>query len=1161
MSGLDAGRTNEVGDVDSTRGWRLIRALHPPSHIIMASLSPKSERRSSVLLGRRPSAGHRRGAPSISATSAASTQDGLQALIRQAAAGLDEPALAQTLADLDNPTSSASAFLASLTTQTLKGVESQPQLLASSSKTLDEQLATLCQRHVASLAHVHHSTSALPAAVQSVQGNINDLIEEALPQLTQAAQAFLSQTREALAARQRANELLEAHASTLPDLLDIPDLITSCIRNGNHTEAIRLAAHIAKLARNDSALGGGPILQSLKVRSWVSLQELRDQLLESLQSRSLSLSSAKRIITSLRGLKDLDESSSSSSKRAPPLMLTEPQLCLAFLRARATLLRHTLSTPSSVTKTVTSATPSISHLAAYVDVWRQGVTETCSMAQTLFSGLDVLPQLLAAFLRKHTRLLEVEVEREVRKLVEQVVSSNNAHASSSSSSSQLSRQIDDLASSLLSLHSQLSYAVAALGRLGGDVAPLLAASTGKVLEAAAVELVRVPAQRAVRRFGEQAPSAPGTMPSSWLCEFRDVSRFVSGSDGLADLAPHFAPLARLFNDVVLGLNCLRTFAPLSIRKEALRALDHALVEATTQLNHYCARLPEQQPEGSINGLQLPTLQAGDPEDDDDEGHRQVDALASSAHRLAQAERLLASSAISVLLDALAPRLRLALWRDVFGASEQTLPPLAPAGTEGDEAISTARKWAEDARTAWTQGEEARKVEVEGVKRRRGEERQRLREEDEKREREEAERARREQEEVERRRKEEEEAEKRRKQQEAERLAAEEKKRAAEEAEREERRRREAEAKAKAEEEARRKAEEEAAATEKRRREAEAEEARKKKQAEEEEAARRKKEEDEERAAAAAAEAEAAGKKQQEEEAATKAKADAEARAHAEAQAKAAKEEDDRAAARAKEAAEARAKAEADARAAADAKAKAQSAPFAQDLKQPEAAQTAAMAAQEGPSKAESDAKSGSAPAPSSASVSSSLPSSAAPSPVAGTSDLPSSGAPPAKKMTLAEKLKAKREERERQAAAAAAAAKEAAPESTANEPPQDTPQAAVEGVKSETADQVAAQPPTASVQDQADPAPSSPSAKEEAAAMPSESTQQPTPAPSPPGETPSSSVPASAEASANNSGEESDGGEGGAAANGGNGGSSVDSGIGKGAGGAKKKKKKKGKKK
>ncbi|PWN30178.1 hypothetical protein BDZ90DRAFT_6433 [Jaminaea rosea] len=963
----------------------------------MASLSPKSERRSSVLLGRRTSASHRRGAASIAAPS---NQGGtLQSLIRQAAAShLDDDStvqdskalIAQTLADLDNPASSASAFLASLTTQTLKSLESQPQFLASTSKTLDDQLSALCQRHVGPLSHVHQSNSALPAAVESVQGDIRGLVDTNLPQLAIVARNFPSLTREPLAARERANELLEAHASNLPDLLDIPDLITTCIRNGNHREAIELAAYIAKLARPDSPLGGGPILQSLRARSWVSLQELRDQLLEGLQSRNLALSAARRCMTSLRGLKELDEAPgvghASSSKPTPQhqqLALTEPQLCLAFLRARATLLRSLLSAPHSFSKSIsTSHNPATAHLSAYIDVWRQGVSDTCAMAQSLFPDLNEMPQLLSPFLRRHTRMLEGEVGRAVYKLVGQV----REGASSGTSTREVTRLTDDLVSSLMALHSQLSYAAAALARLGGDVAPLLALTAGKALQEAALEIVRVPAQRASRNFVECIPSAPGQAPSSWLTQIRDVGK-LSASDALSmETVPYFASLARLFNDVLIGLNCLRSFAPVEIRRDAMQALDHALLETITQLGHYCARLPEQLwEEKDSNRLVLPTLTRSEQDAENDEEDRQeVDFVASSAHRHTQAERLLAASALELLLDFVAPALRSALWRDVFGCSESSLPLLGAQDKRQEEHITSARQWASEAHSAWDEGEEARRVELQEHRRRRIEEKAEREKAAAQRRAQEAEAAAAAAAEEQRRKEAEEEAERTRKQ-----AAAEE----------EERRRKAAAAEAEAEE-ARRRAEAEAAAKRKR----DDEEAKRK---EEQERARMARAEAEAAAAAAAAEA----KRKAEEEAAR-----AKAAAEKEAQTKKDREEEE---SRAKAAAEAKVKEEQEI----NAKAQVEQEARAREQEARKRVEADAKAEGETDTKAQSAANSAPHTAPESSASTVHL-TAATPSPSTAAQELPANptaATGPPKKLTLAEKLKAKREERERQAVAAAAA--------------------------------------------------------------------------------------------------------------------------------------------
>lgn len=819
------------------------------------STSPTLERWASNGTGVRRKPSHRKGAASLAAST---NQDGsLQTIIADTARRLSSVEGDQGLvvsAELENPGSSSVAFLASLTTQTLTSLQSQPELLASSSSKLDEQLFSLCQRQVQPLVQVHQSTSALGPTLAEISTSLETLLQSTLPGLAESTASFETSTSDPVRARLRAQKLIEANAATLPDLMDIPELVATCVRNSYHTQAIELAAHIDKLARPDSQLGGGKLLSSLRRQAWGHLQGMRVQLLQSFESRDLRLFAARRHVEGLRQLRQLDEMEGRPDfpKATKRLGLTDGQICLAFLRARTNMLKAVLSSPLEALRSqgrdIATASSSqnviTAQLAAYIEVWRRGVADTCSIALEIFVDLPNLPRMLSAFIHRHYELLC----RNVREKVDKMITHARSRSHANSSAREATSVAEEIASTLLSLHSQLSFAVASLADLGADVTPLLAGSSGASDLAAAeslpfhsaiLEALQIPCTRAVDVLKDSIDASTMRPPSSWLCKREAISALLAegASSSLAtdlESASSFPTLAHFCNNVLIGLNSMRTFAPISVRNVALSNLDARITEAVKVLyQHFSRCLNEERGGGKaarnrdISKL-LPPLATGE------DGDEELDAIASSSHRSLEAERFIAAAGLDRLLRVVGPYLRASLWTDVFG-SDSALPDFVQEG-EAEMASS----WVQEQLQAWQDGERHRSMQIEDVEARRAQEAAQIAAEAQ--------------------------------------AKAEEEAKAKAQAEEEERRRAEAEAKAREEEETRAKAEQEARAqAEAKRREEQA-------QAEAEAETRRRVEEERaeaerrEREARARAEAEAEAKRLEDE---AKAKAAAEAEAESE----------------------------------------------------------------------------------------------------------------------------------------------------------------------------------------------------------------------------------------------------------------------------------------
>lgn len=996
------------------------------------------------------------------AASEASATTSLTSLILDSALQASSPISPEALS-----TKEVSSYIRSLSSFSLSDLRAQPQQLQSKSEALHRQVSELCISQTDAFIHIHQAEQQFSPSLSTLATHLSDLINHTLPDLQKAADAFAAASQPVLTDRERIQNLADQYErGNLSDLLETPPLVQTCVRAGHHSEAIQLAEHlIGLLTRSakdvpqtngdsveDTRVGQHSTYLSLLTEILSHLANMKADLISSFSKTGLRLPAARKFVSVLRKLNHLQSllpqipswTAIQSQALIPELGLTENQLCLAFLKSRIRSFHSALDAMGSP-----SSFSSEAYLRRYIDLWREEMADTLSMAFSLFIDEPNTSQEVGmvdpAYLVSSFATSGLERLRET--VSAQLVAASQIPSSGADGG------LETLAETYNNVHTQLSYASASLARFGFDFGKILFPGSLSTIEGAWLEALSHSLDEAFASMHEQMDQHSSTLPSAWLISpsltppaLEDLYTVTSkGSDSNYDDCSRpnielvdYPPLAKLLNRLLEWINALQVFAPTSLSRPLLDQLD-------THFGRISNRLLTQMPE--LISLSKPDAPHANRLLADDEAQ-------SLLHHLDSEER--ATLALDLVKDRETAILGkvLKMWQasvvswtlrvvgtQIFDQAE------VEGVSEAEEAWTKAKGWIRESEERIADSNKQRKVDAEGRKRaadeaeaakvkaeaeveearRKKEEEERLRAEQEAKRRAEEEAKRRAEEEArqraeeEARRKAEEEArqkaeearlkadeEARRKAEEEARMKAEEEARKIEEeearlkAEEEVRQKAEEEARLKAEEKARLKAQEKARqdAEEKARKEAE-DEARRKAEAEtrlmaEEEAQRKAEEEARQKAEEEARqkqEAEAQAQATAAEEARSKAEAEAEATAKAKAKAEeeAQIEAEAQAATARQEEEEARKTAEEDAakaRAADEATAKEQEEATAQTKAEDEAA--AEPQAAEEPSKTAEEKNA----APSAAS---------------------------SKKFSLAEKLRQRKEERDRAATAAAAA--------------------------------------------------------------------------------------------------------------------------------------------
>nr|XP_027083856.1 conserved oligomeric Golgi complex subunit 8 [Coffea arabica] len=216
------------------------------------------------------------------------------------------------------PLASASQqpYVSELLSFTLDRLHKEPELLRVDAERIRRQMQEVAVGNYRAFISSADALLSIKEEVSSIDKHLESLISE-IPKLSSGCSEFVDSAEQILEKR-KMNQTLLANHSTLLDLLEIPQLMDTCVRNGNYDEALDLEAYVAKLSTMHPKL---PVIQALAAEVRQTTQSLLSQLLQKLRS-NIQLPECLRIIGYLRRIG----------------VFSEYEMRLQFLRCRETWL-------------------------------------------------------------------------------------------------------------------------------------------------------------------------------------------------------------------------------------------------------------------------------------------------------------------------------------------------------------------------------------------------------------------------------------------------------------------------------------------------------------------------------------------------------------------------------------------------------------------------------------------------------------------------------------------------------------------------------------------------------------------------------------------------------------------------------------------------------
>lgn len=448
----------------------------------------------------------------------------------------------QRTTSLDRQNSGARAadlYLSELLSYSLDRLRKEPELLQEEKDRLDRSLQTKAVSHYQAFIDTASCLDGICTKLDLVKDSLEQLTKE-VPQFTHLCETFSGAATDILK-KQNDNKQVLGHHNQLVELLETPQLMDTCVRNGVCDEALDLHAFVQRLALLHPDI---PLVKVLQQQVAEVADAMLHQLLDRLRS-SIQLPECLRVLGYLRRI----------------ATFSEQQLRLHFLTCREQWFEELVAE-------LEDREP-YEYLKHLTDLYRLHLFDVVMQYRAIFFDA-------AAYQGDVISLQDQVLYSWVSHRVEQYLEALETY---------LPRITEG--SSIAGILEQCMYCSSSLGRVGVDFIGLV----GPIFQDVILAMFSSRMSVALELFTSRLDSY------KWLplptAVFQRPGPTGEGPKGLDSgvLAPPFLlmehyPLAVLTNAVLSGLNELRHCTPLGLSQHLVRLLQLVLEQVSSSLVHY-----------------------------------------------------------------------------------------------------------------------------------------------------------------------------------------------------------------------------------------------------------------------------------------------------------------------------------------------------------------------------------------------------------------------------------------------------------------------------------------------------------------------------------------------------------------------------------------------
>ncbi|XP_058945493.2 conserved oligomeric Golgi complex subunit 8-like [Pocillopora verrucosa] len=425
----------------------------------------------------------------------------------------------------DNP--DFSLYLAELSASSVEKLSREPEKLAEEKAQILEQTEHLAFNNYKTFIKTAECSKEIFNDFVSVEEHVESLLDK-LPTFSETCSNFMKVAQEINTSR-HLNSLTLARHTQLLEILEISQLMDSCVRNGYYEEALELSSYVQRLEKKLSNI---PIIQNIVDVVQSSTQLMLSQLLQQLRS-AIQLPACLRVIGYLRRLD----------------LFSESELRIKFLQARDTWLQ-------SVLASISSDDPYY-HITKTIETSRVHLFDIVTQYRAIFSDDDPILSMENEDSPIYGNLFHCWIVQKVQQFLNTL-------------ENDLEQGVGNRLDSLLG---QCMYFGLSFSRVGADFRGLLP----PLFHAAALKSFNTEVHNATDSFHKAMKSfSPQPVPSTVTSTI--ISTMATKPDELnppIELLQH-PPLAAFINSILSAFNNLRHCAPISLASPVTDSVCSAL---------------------------------------------------------------------------------------------------------------------------------------------------------------------------------------------------------------------------------------------------------------------------------------------------------------------------------------------------------------------------------------------------------------------------------------------------------------------------------------------------------------------------------------------------------------------------------------------------------
>ncbi|KAK3597992.1 hypothetical protein CHS0354_042346 [Potamilus streckersoni] len=419
-------------------------------------------------------------------------------------------------------------YLSELSSFGLEKLAGEPDRLMEEKSQVLKETQNLAFQHYKTFIQTAECSREIFEDFQIIEKHVGSLLEK-LPKFSEDCNKVLKKAQEISSSRRMNSLTLQRHTQLL-EVLEVPQLMDTCVRNGYFDEALELASHVKRLEKKHSNI---PVITNIVTEVKNSAQLMLNQLIQQLRT-NIQLPACLRVIGYLRRMD----------------VFTEAELRIKFLQARDTWFQGILR--------VIPWEDAYVHITKTIEASRVHLFDIVTQYRAIFSDEDPILSTGQDDSINEAALFHGWIVQKVSQFLTTL-------------EEDLSHGVGGRLDSILG---QCMYFGLSFSRVGADFRGLLA----PIFQRAALNGFISALSQANKRFEENMRSY------NLLSTTATVGSLSYVPSGQANqlLPPmillDFYPLAAFCNDVLTAFNELRLCAPLSLACNVAQALQTSTCE-------------------------------------------------------------------------------------------------------------------------------------------------------------------------------------------------------------------------------------------------------------------------------------------------------------------------------------------------------------------------------------------------------------------------------------------------------------------------------------------------------------------------------------------------------------------------------------------------------